>query len=167
MLQINNKNKIRSILLAGSLLCAWPLQAQVYIINTQTLDPEQLEPGSGHSLGDVEANRKILLDYYHYSERQNAVLGRQQATRDLAYKIQQLSQTGADEPTRLSINNQLKLLQNATRAELPELSKFELPEFRQLQQIEQENAAQLENLQQQAAQIPAAPASVHPAGQME
>ncbi|UOO81055.1 hypothetical protein LVJ83_08685 [Uruburuella testudinis] len=153
----NTQNKIRTALIAFSLLCAWPAQAEIYIINTQTLDPEQLGPGSGHSLSNIEANRRILLDYYHYTDQQQAVLNRRQATQDLAYKIEHLKQTGADKQTLADINSQLKQLQNAAHTALPELSKFALPEFKQLHQIEQENAAQLENLQQQSAKIPTTP----------
>ncbi|MDO5639678.1 MAG: hypothetical protein Q4G28_07380 [Neisseria sp.] len=152
----NKKSKTRALLLCG-LMLAQPVGAEIFIINTQTLDPEQLGTGRGHSLSDVEANRKVLLDYYRYSEQQAAVVGHQQSTRDLAYKIQLLSQSGADEQTLNEVNSQLKQLQQAVQAALPGLSKFELPEFRQLHRIEQENAAQLENLQQQVGKIPAAP----------
>ena len=60
---------IKSALLTCCLFSIHAAQAQVYIINTQTLDPEQLGTGGGHSLSDVKANRAVQLEYYHYSER--------------------------------------------------------------------------------------------------
>lgn len=151
----------KAILLAG-MLCTAAAHAEIYIINSQTLDPEQLGTGGGHSLSDVAANRKVLLDYYQYTHQQTAVAGHQQSTQELTYKIQQLSQTGADEQTLTSINSQITQLQDAIQTTLPALSKFEMPEFQQLHRTEQENARQLENLQQQAAKIPVIQSLAHP-----
>jgi hypothetical protein len=85
---------IKSALLTCCLFSIHAAQAQVYIINTQTLDPEQLGTGGGHSLSDVKANRAVQLEYYHYSERQAAVANRRQTIMNLAQQIDTLAQSG-------------------------------------------------------------------------
>ena len=102
---------IKSALLTCCLFSIHAAQAQVYIINTQTLDPEQLGTGGGHSLSDVKANRAVQLEYYHYSERQAAVANRRQTIMNLAQQIDTLAQSGTDQQTLTLLDEQIRHLQ--------------------------------------------------------
>ena len=153
---------IKSALLTCCLFSIHAAQAQVYIINTQTLDPEQLGTGGGHSLSDVKANRAVQLEYYHYSERQDAVANRRQTIMNLAQQIDTLAQSGTDQQTLTLLDGQIRQLQAATQESLAFLSPFTLPEFKQLYQAEQENAALLTALQQKSAALSAAAPSPRP-----
>lgn len=144
---------ISALLLAGCLAAIPASHAEIFIINTQTMEPEQVDTATSRSLSDVQANRAVLLQYYHYDERRNAALLHQRSIQELSYRVQQFTQTGADEPTLAALNNQIRQLQGDTQKALVFLSPFELPEMKQLYAVEKDNADKLAQLQRQAETI--------------
>ena len=104
----------------------------------------------------------MQLEYYHYSERQDAVANRRQTIMNLAQQIDTLAQSGTDQQTLTLLDGQIRQLQAATQESLAFLSPFTLPEFKQLYQAEQENAALLTALQQKSAALSAAAPSPSP-----
>ena len=142
-----------SIALSLTLAAALPAQAEIFIINTQTLEPASMESQSGTSLSNVQANRQILLNYYHYSERAQAAQQRRLLINQLNNQVTQWLQTGIDQTSSDNLKGQINQLNRDTQEAIKFLAPFTLPELRQLHGFEEQNFAVLEKLQKDSDQL--------------
>ena len=165
------------IFVSGVLAYSVSAYGEIFIINTQTLDPATLtvQPSNAGAKGRntrsgggkkqeaaplqsetsfIDSTKALLLERYGYQEKSAAVASRGRLIQDLSLKMDEIGRSGASEKTV----SELKGIMNQLNAEISrsssDLSKFELAEFQRLYRAEQQNASQLKQLQAKLNKVP-------------
>lgn len=137
--------------LIALLLAAMPAHAEIYIVNKPTLDTV---PAAGtlqvpqFSLSNIDAEKIRLLQSYGYADRVAAAKDRQQKLSLIAARLAGLKQGGGQEG---EIRAALQDMEQETQQAAAFLANFELPEFKQLYLLEEQNAKTIRDLSQKLA----------------
>lgn len=148
------KTRLKNLLGGLTLLFSLSAHAEFFIINTQTLNPEEFSQSAGRSsLSDMDASKTALLQYYQYPERAAAVQGRRQTIDHIAAQMPSLLQNGASESVIGELNAYVRQTEPQIRQSLDFLADFELSELKQLYEIEKRNDKQLQRLKSEIPRI--------------
>lgn len=164
-------DKKAKILSAAMVLSVTPAAyAEVFVVNTATIETPQAASQPYFSLSNLDAGKIKLLQSYGYAERAAASNKRRQSLMLLSAQLAGWKKSGA--PDQDSVNNIRKSLAGMDaeiRESLGTLGNLDVPELQRLYENEQKNAQAVRALQQQAEKIKVAgggavPAKIAPAG---
>lgn len=143
-------DKIKTSLLAGMLAYLPPAYAEVYIINTRTLDAVQ-QQGEAQvpqfSLSNINIDKIRLLQSYQYADRAAAADLRRQNLVLMDTRLSLWEKNGLPGSEEIGgMRNELSKMNADIRQNLNLLSGVDLPELKQLYEAEEKNAQTVQSL---------------------
>lgn len=143
---------IMTLILVNMSSVVMPVYAEIFIVNTQTLEPQtssasQLPTSTPQfSLSTIDANTIRLLQQHQYTDKATAVNQRQQKLKVMTAQVASWMQHGASEQSLEKVRAALSQTGTEIQQSMAVLSGLDLPEFQQLYTLEEQNARIVQDL---------------------